>query len=392
MAAVKIDTRDRIRIAYILPNEVRGGVEEHVLSLIKGIDKNRFEVFLIAPPRLLESLHSDLEPGDADVLPLRISSLLNVREMVLLYKFLRDKRIHLVNTHMFIATFYYALPARLAGVPIVFETTHLIEKWRLEKGFIHRNSFIIDKLFYGLLDKVLAVSHACKNDLIKIKKISPAKITVVHNGRDLSRFDPSKVNRREKLRQLHQVEEDELIFGVFARLNHQKGHKYLLTAVKILQDRGVSVKVFLIGDGELRESLVNQSDELGIADKIFFIGFQNDIPGYLSMIDVMVLPSLYEGLPLCVIESLAMEKPVIATAVDGTPEIVIPHKTGLLVEPEDCEGLAEAMIFAQENPEKFELMGKNGRQFVCENFSITIQISRTEALYNKLCFQKGVMI
>lgn len=380
----------RIRIAYILPTEVRGGVEEHVLSLVKGIDKSKFQPFIVAPASLLQSLQPDLEPGEAEVLPLRICGLGDWGEMARFYRFLKQQRIHLVNTHMFIATFYYAPVARLAGVSVVLETTHLMEKWRLGKGFLRRNSFLIDRGFYTLLDKALAVSHACKRDLVRMKGISPDKVVVVQNGRDLANFHPDNTSRREGLRSSYGYAADDFVFGVFARLNHQKGHKYLLTAVKILKDRGIQAKVILVGDGELKDPLMAQCSELEIGDQIVFAGFQKDMPGFLSLVDVMVLPSLYEGLPLCVIEALAMEKPVIATAVDGTPEIVIPDKTGLLVEAEDTEGLADAIAFALENREAMRQMGKNGRAFVLDHFSLQRQVNETETLYEDLCRQKGI--
>jgi L-malate glycosyltransferase len=383
---------ERIRIAYILPTEVRGGVEEHVLSLVKEIDKRKFQVFIVAPAILLQSLQQDFEQSDAEVLPLQISGLFDWQEMIRFYRFLKKYRIHLVNTHMFIATFYYAPLARLAGVPVVLETTHLMEKWRLGKGFFHRNSFLVDRAFYLLLDKALAVSHACKRDLVRMKGISPDKVVVIQNGRDLANFCPVNINRRAELRKTYNFTSNNFIFGVFARLNHQKGHKYLLTAVKILKDRGISVTVIFVGDGELKESLVSQCHELEIVDQVVFAGFQKYMPGYYSMIDVMVLPSLYEGLPLCVIEALAMEKPTIATEVDGTPELVIPGKTGLLIKAEDPQGLADAMAYALDNREIMHQMGRNGRSFVLESFSIQRQVRETETLYEKLCCNKGVFV
>src|SRR4051794_12787247 len=99
MTGTSIQKAEKIRIAYILPTEIRGGVEEHVLSLVKGIDKSKFQPFIVAPASLLKSLQPDLEPGEAEVLPLRISSLRDWREMARFYWFLKQQRIHLVNTH-----------------------------------------------------------------------------------------------------------------------------------------------------------------------------------------------------------------------------------------------------------------------------------------------------
>ena len=390
MTGDTMQKKERIRIAYVLPTEVRGGVEEHVLSLVKRIDKTRFQPFIVAPAVLLASLQPDLECGQAELISLKIGSLRDWREMFRFYRFLRQNRIHMVNTHMFIATFYYAPIARLAGVPVILETTHLMEKWRLGKGFFRRNSFLIDRGFYLLLDKVLAVSHASKRDLVRMKGVSPDKVAVVQNGRDVDNFDPRKGTRRAELRATYNFKPDDYVFGVFARLNHQKGHKYLLTAIKMLKDKGIFLKVILVGDGELKFSLISQCRELDIEDQIVFAGFQKDMPGFLSMIDVMVLPSLYEGLPLCAIEALAMEKPVIATAVDGTPEIVIHDQTGLLVPAGDSNALADALLFALDNRDLMGRMGVNGRKFALGHFSLHRQVTETEAVYEDLCSLKGV--
>lgn len=379
---------EKIRIAYILPTEVRGGVEEHVLSLVKGIDRTRFQTFIVASPKLLESLRQDLEPGETVEMPLRICSLRDWRSMASFSRFLKTNRIHLVNTHMFIATFYYAPIARLAGVPVLLETTHLMEKWRLGKGFLRRNSFVIDRFFYLLLDKVLAVSHACKRDLATMKRVPFDKIAVVHNGRDLASFDPDRIDCRGELRREFNYGPDEIVFGVFARLDHQKGHRYLFEAVSRLKVGGIRVNILCVGDGALREELSLQCRELGIVDRIAFAGFRKDIPALLSMVDVTVLPSLYEGLPLCVIESLAMGKPVIATAIDGTPEIIIPQKTGLLVPARDPQALVEAIRYALENPNAMKLLGENGRRFVQDMFSLQRQVRETEVLYEALCARK----
>jgi len=383
---------EQIRIAYILPTEVRGGVEEHVLSLVKGIDATRFRTYIVSPPKLLDSLRQDLEPGETVEVPLRIGSLRDWRCMADFYRFLRENRIHIVNTHMFIATFYYAPIAKLARVPVLLETTHLMEKWRLEKGFFRRNSFVIDRFFYKMLDKVLAVSHACKRDLAAMKGVPLDKIAVVHNGRDLASFDPDRIDCRAGLRREFGYSPDDFVFGVFARLNHQKGHRYLVEAASLLKDIGIRANILCVGDGELQEKLAGQCREAGIADRFVFAGFRKDIPALLSMVDTTVLPSLYEGLPLCVIESLAMGRPVIATAVDGTPEIVVPGQTGLLVPARDPNALAEAMRYALENRDELKRLGESGRRYVLEKFSLQRQVRETESLYEDLVAKKRVRL
>ncbi len=376
--------KQKIRIAYVLRTEVRAGVEEHVLSLLQRLDTRRFQTYLVAPPKLIAAYGTDMNKTNTIVFPLKIKHYFDFNGMIKFFRFLKKNRIDIVNTHMFFTSFYYTPIAKLARVPITIETSHGVEKWRAEKGIIKRTSFIIDRTFSHFQRRILAVSHACKKDLIEIKGISPSKIVVIQNGRDLDNFKPIGRKDVADLRRGYGISEDEFIFGVLARLDFQKGHKYLLDAVAILVKVHQNFKVLFIGDGPLRNILQRRTRELGVEKFIVFTGFKKDVQRHLAMIDVMVLPSLYEGLPLGVIEAAAMERPVIATSVDGTPEAIIHGKTGLLVEPRNCQALFEAMKFALENKEVMAEMGRRGREFALEHFTLERQIKETESLYEAL--------
>ena len=371
----------KIRIAYVLRTEMRAGVEEHVLSLIQRLNPDRFQTYLVAPPNLIDAFGDDLTATNAVLFPLKLKNYLDVKGMLNFMLFLRRSKIHIVNTHMFFTSFYYSPFARLAGVPVLIETSHGVEKWRLGKGFMKRHSFIIDRSLAMLQTKILAVSHACKRDLVTIKKITADRIVVVQNGRDLETFSPVLFSKLRELRRQFFIKNEDYVFGVLARLDFQKGHKYFFDAVHLLAGKRNDFKVLVVGDGSLREELEKQVSALGIQDMVVFTGFQSNISGFLGIMDVMVLPSLYEGLPLGVIEASAMEKPVIATAVDGTPEVVVNNETGLLVPPKDPPSLFSAMMYAIDHKDKMREMGRKGRQFVMKHFTLDRQIRETERIY-----------
>jgi len=228
------------------------------------------------------------------------------------------------------------------------------------------------------------VSNACCEDLVNIKGIPREKIVVIQNGRDLSSFSPVSTERRLALRTQYGLTERDYVFGVMARLDFQKGHIYLFEAVRQLIARRSDFKLLVIGDGVLRDELRRKVLELGIQPQVIFTGFQRDLPGYQAILDVHVLPSLFEGLPLGLIEASAMERSVIATSVDGTPEVIIDGKTGILVPPRDPEKLAQAMEYALNNKGEMVEMGKRGRSYVLEHFTLASQINETEALYESL--------
>jgi glycosyltransferase involved in cell wall biosynthesis len=384
---MKMDPQNRhkIRIAYVLATEVRAGVEEHVLSLLAHLNRDRFQPFLVAPPCLVEAFGEDLSELDVTTLPLRVGGLADIKGRVCFWRFLRKHKIDIVNTHMFLASFRFTPLAVLARVPVRLETCHLIEKWRLEKGWIKRNSFFIDRWFSKMQTAILAVSHACKRELISIKGSRPENIVVIQNGRGLDMFDPRRSgDARQRLRKLYGFSDDELVFGVMARLELQKGHEYLLEAVAKIVDRRQDFRILLVGEGARREELQSMATRLGIANRVVFAGFQSDVVGHYVAMDVMVLPSLYEGLPLCVIEAMAMEKPVIATEVDGTPEVVRHKVNGMLVPSRNAGALSEAIEYTLDHRAEVLAMGREGRKWVTEKFSLARQVKETEELYERL--------
>ncbi len=382
---MEIKERRPVRIAYIMASDVRAGVEEHVLSLVARLNRQKFEPFVVAPPRLIEAFGKDLTDLDATVLPLSVGGLMDVKNRLIFRRFLRENKIDIVNTHMFLASMKYTPVAFMSRVPVRLETSHGVDKWRLDGGWLKRNSFIVDRWFAKMQTKILAVSHGCQKGLVEIKGIRPSKIVVVQNGRSLEAFDPRKSgDARLRLRKEHDISPDEFIFGVMARLDSQKGHEFLFEAVAKIAERRRDFRVLLVGDGDRREQLQSMADRLAISDRLIFAGFQSDVVGYYATMDVKVLPSLYEGLPLCVIEAMAMEKPVIATEVDGTPEVVQNERNGLLVPPRDSAALAKAMEYALNHQEEISVMGLEGRRWVKERFSLERQIEETEALYERL--------
>ena len=239
-----------MRICYVLATEVRGGVEEHVLSLVECLDRGKFEVFIVAPPCLVEAFGKDLADLDVTVLPLSIGGWTDVANRLRYWRFLRKAGIQIVNTHMFQTSLKFMPLTVLAGVPIRIETAHGIEQWRLDKGWIYRRSFVIDQWFSKMLTKVLAVSHGCKQELIEIKGIPAEKIAVVQNGRSVAAFDPAQSHdARGRVRQRYGIADGEFVFGVMARLEPQKGHQYLLEAVSTLAADRQDFRILLVGDG-----------------------------------------------------------------------------------------------------------------------------------------------
>lgn len=380
--ADELDTEFKnVKIAFCVNSTERGGVEEHILDLLRSVP---YKKTFIAPSVLIDIMYDDIVSTKTEPIRLDIKGPLDFAGLAHGQKIFRRSKFDIVHTHMFKSSCIYTPLAKLAGVPITIETLHGIERWRAEGSLIKRKSFIIDRAFSLLQTRFIAVSYACARDMVAIKGISNKKITVVQNGRDLSLFKPISSEARSSFRKHYGIKDDDYVFGVMARLDFQKGHEFLFEAVRTITKERDDFLVLIVGDGKLGDSLKQKVKNLGLTDVVRFVGYQRDIVSHHGIIDVQVLPSLFEGLPLGLVEAAAMEVPVIATAVDGTPEIVLHEKTGLLVPPRDPLALSRAMLYALENKKKMIDMGKAARNYVLKNFTLERQVTETINVYEQL--------
>ena len=355
---------------------VRAGVEEHILRLLQGLDRKYFRPLFACPPELARSLGRDV-PSDVEVFPLFLESPKDAGAARQFARILRRRQVSILHSHQFRAGLAASPIGRWCRVPLIIETAHVRETWR--KGWIE-GSYAIDRLADRFIDHYIAVSHAIARYLTEEKRLPEKKVTVIHNGCDLERFRPDHPPSRELRRSLGFAETDPVIV-VLARLEPQKGHYVLFEALPSVCSAFPRVRLVCAGEGELRSKLKQQVRDLGLEDTVRFVGFQSNVEDWLALAEFTVLPSFFEGLPVVAAESLAAGKPMVATAVDGTPEIVIDGKTGLTVPPGDPQLLAEAICRLLRDPELRAHMGRAGREWVVKGFSRAQQVERTEELY-----------
>jgi len=367
-----------IRLLFVLTSPVRGGVEEVVLGLLRRLDPTEFRLGLAAPAALLDSFGADLDGVRVDAEAMSVEPLLRRDAFGPLSRFVRQFRPDVLNSHLFRSTAAAAPVAAWFSVPIV-ETYHGREGWR--RGLV-RGRFLPDRLVARLVDRVIAVSEAARTFLVEGKGYPAAKITVVTNGRDLSIYRPGAW--REAARRELGLGLATPVVGVVGRLDAQKGHTYLLDAWPAVQREMPEARLLLVGEGGLRQPLEQRVRELGLADSVIFAGFRTDVPQMLDAMDVMVLPSLYEGMPLTAIEASAMARPVVATAVDGTPEVVADGLTGRLVPPADPAALTGAMLDLLRDPDGARRMGEAGRRRVLARFDVARHVEATADVYRSV--------
>jgi glycosyltransferase involved in cell wall biosynthesis len=374
----------RIRVLQFLVSSVRSGAEEVALDLVRGLDRERFRNYLVCPAPLLESFGQDWRAGDAQAFALTLESPFQWTAARRFMSYLRSEKIDVVHAHMIRAAAVAVPLARLAGVPVVVHTCHGREAWR--KKWLSRQ-YWYDRRITDWSHSTIAVSQSTRDFLVKEKKLDSSKVVVIRNGRHLNGFvaDPT---RREALRQEQGIRPDDLVVGVFGRLEEQKGHRHLIEALPKVLEKVPALHVLFAGDGSLRGKLEASVRSLCLGRCVHFLGYRQDWMNWMDASDLIALPSLYEGMPLVPIEAAAMGKPVIATAVDGTCEVVVDGETGVLVPPAQPGALAGALVMLLEDPERQKALGIAAERRAREHFSLERQLQETARLYERLLKEK----
>jgi glycosyltransferase involved in cell wall biosynthesis len=375
-----------ISVLHFSNTLVRGGAEQHMLTLLRGLDRSRFRPHLVCTPEVAEKIGPDL-PSDVELLPLRLRKPSDVGAARALGQLLRARRVDVLHSHLFYGSLFASPVGKLCGVPLVVETPHVRERWR--HGL--KSRFVVDRLAGRFVDQYIAVSEANRRYLIEEKGLPPQKIVVIHNGCNVRRFTPHH-QEPAGLRQSLGFGNDDPVLVVIGRLEPQKGHRVLLEALPAVRREFPAVRVVFVGEGALRAELEHQVAGSGLAHVVRFVGQQSNIVDWLALADVTVLPSFYEGLPLAAIEALAAGRPIVATAVDGTPEVVVDGATGLTVPPGDPTELARAVCRLLGDPSLGEKLALAGRDWVLERFAEDRQVRRTEALYQLGLARRGHLV
>jgi glycosyltransferase involved in cell wall biosynthesis len=355
---------------------VRAGAEEHILELLRRLDRRLFRLHLACPDVLLGKYEEDI-PKDVHVTPIMLDHVSDIRGAVRLARVLREQKIDVLHSHMFRASLFASPIGKLCGVPVIIETPHVRETWR--KGWF-KSKFIVDRALSHFIDRYIAVSEANSKYLVGRKGIPEKKVSVIQNGCSIERVEPSTAHP-EGIRESLGFSKSDLVLLVMARLEPQKGHVILFQALSLLRAEFPHLRLICLGTGALEDELARTVRELGLEDVVRFVGFRSNVGDWLAAADMGVLPSFYEGLPLTAVETLAAGIPLVATAVDGTPEVVIDGETGYLVPPGDPAALSEAIGRLARQPELRRKFAVAGRDWVLKRFTIQRQVEQTSKLY-----------
>jgi glycosyltransferase involved in cell wall biosynthesis len=371
----------KIRLFYLITGTSVGGAEKAVLDLSTSLDKTRYEI-TVGSLKDKGLIGEQLEKGDIEVVSFGLqegsglagflSSLFIILKVA---RVLKRKKADIIHTFLFRANLIGRISAQFAGKPIVISSLRTMEEEKKYQLFLERiTSFMVDKY--------IAVSERVKEHAIRNSKIPPDKIITIYNGvrpwGDRTAVDPGAMRRA-----LGIAPSDRVVM-VIGRLRKEKGHSFLIDGINEVRKRIPEVKLIIAGDGEEEEKLKAQVKRLSLSDTVVFAGLRRDIPELLTIAELVVLPSLWEGMPNCLLEAMNTGKPVVATTVGGIPEVVQNGETGILVPPRDSHALTEAIMRIFSQREEAHAMGMKGRKRVEQLFPLKKTLEATEVVYQEM--------
>ena len=366
-----------IKICYLINALHVGGAERALSKTVARLDKSRYET-IVCCLWMGGAVTDEIEKAGAKVINLDAKHKLDFGIPFKLYRLLKEHKPDILHSFLFHANMFGRIVGRLAGVPVIISSERTM-------GMEGKHRLLLNRLTASLADKIVTVSEAVREFAIAKIGITPDKLVTIYNGVDLSEFsrNPNREGIEEARRELG-IAPSHVVVGTVGHLEEEKGCEYLLQAAARVSTQDGNVTFLLVGDGSQRAKLENLAEDLSISSNVIFMGYRNDIPRILSVMDIFVLPSLYEGLPNALLEAMAACRPVVATQVGGIPEVVADGETGILVPRRDPGALAGAICVLLEDRDRAREMGMRGRNQVERLFSVETMVAKTEALYEEL--------
>jgi len=360
-----------MNILFINSINMFGGGEIWMLRTLRALQERGHRVWLCCRP--------EAEVGQCAIaqgIPVALINFSGDFDPVTIFqlaRFMKRERIEVVLTNMDKELRLGGIAAKIAGMPAVIPRRGidypLKNRWRY-------------RLAYNVLaTRIIANSQATKHALLRDAPwLNPERIEVIYNGIDVRPFSQSNAMQ---WRSKWNLKTDEPILGFVGQFDERKGIRVLLAAFQRIKHEVPQARLVLVGRGPLREMIESEVKRQQWGDAVLLPGFLDDVPGVMQAIDVLLLPSLWEGFGIVLIEAMAAGKPAISTDTSSMPEIIVDGQTGYLVPPGDAAALARRAIELLKNPAMREQFGHAARRRVAEHFTLERMIDQIEILFQR---------
>lgn len=389
------------RVTLFISNLTRaGGAETQSVELARSLKSRGWDVSVLSmrtPGGRTREAHEDTAPRailEAEGIPVHTlatgSSWNLVTPLARLTRFLREQQPHILHCHMTHAVLTARIARVLNRIPVVIGTLHGLKMYNVQ-GTGWRLREMANGLTDWLSDTTTVVCHAAADHYLSSRAISHNAIRLIPNGVDTERFrfDPwlrSKIRTELKIA-------GEFVWLLAARFQPVKDHHGMLRAFARVAAQSPHSTLLLAGSGPLEIELKELAEGLGIGARVRFLGARNDMPGLMNAADACVLSSVYEALPMALLEAAASGLPAVTTDVGGTSEVVVHGLTGFLAPPSNPEALASAMLRLEALPGTSRArMGEQARRHVTSRFGLNEVVGYWEGLYQEMLVKKEVRL
>lgn len=365
-----------MNILFIANHLNIGGVTSYLYTLAGGLKEKGHNVYLASSGGELAEKFIALGVKHIRV-PLMTKNEISPKIIFSFFKLRREAKkfnLELVHSNSRTTQVLGNLLSRALNIPHVF-TCHGFFKPKLSR-----------RLFPCWGQGVIAISSEVKEHLITDLKLDAKNITVINNGIDTANF--GDFSARGDLRKKLSINDAPLV-GIIARLSDVKGHIYLIRAMRKVIKIFPTAKLLIVGEGKMKNALIQEVDVLGIKENVLFIPEAGNTRDMLAAMDIFVMPSLQEGLGLALMEAMAQGLAVVGSAVGGIKTLIQDRINGLLIGPADVEGLAEAIIALLKDYKLRQDLGMQARKFITENFSKERMVDHTERIYKRCLEEKA---
>lgn len=365
------------KLIYVITDLRLGGAQKVLVNFLTCLNRELFNPKVVCLFGGKSPVASEIEGLGIPVIDFNFKNKFDVFSFWHFYNWLKHEKPAILHSSLFHANLLSRVVGRILKIPIIISWRQNINLGSNIREFLNRLSANLD-------DCVIAVSNEVRSKELIATRINPDKVIVVYNSINTDLYQPNDDYSREEIRFKFGIEGSTILLGTIGRLHPQKGITYLLEGFKEVRNQYKNAKLIIVGEGELKPQLIEQAKYLQIIDSTLFPGAKTNIPEILKALDVFILPSLWEGLPLALLEAMAAGLPVIATGVGGIPEVIENNRSGIIVPTADPGAIYSSIHRLISDPELRDSMGEAGRKRVVEKFDVKKNILQLERIYTQL--------
>jgi len=361
-------------VVHVVQSLDVGGMENGIVNLASLIDKDRFSVSICCLSHA-GSLAERIKDDRVDIFCMNWESGFTPQLFVTMAREFRARNVDIVHTHGWLSFIYGSVACKLAGISALINGEH--GTFNLEST----RRKIAYKLLCNVTDKFLTVSYSLKEELKKNLRIPEGKIITIPNGVDSDRFLPGCPAEIADIKSQIGIPATAQVIGTVGRLEHVKNHEMLLRAFCELSYEFPCLHCLLVGDGSLRCSLEKLARELGIQERVHFLGSMDNPQDLIPVFDVFALTSFSEGMSNTILEAMSCAKAIVASDVGGNTELVNDGYNGIIIASGNAEELRNALRTLLKEEVKRNLFGENSRKIIDKKYNISTMISGYEKVY-----------